>query len=126
MTATAPVASRPLIPPEEKFWQRYSPHNEAPLSGVTSTVIHVLVIGLLLLIVYVHGMMKLDDTARPLPVDVMKLGTAKGSQPDAGGEGNGGGDEIDRVGGGEKQRGPLPPAVAPLKPADAQGIMEQF
>ena len=25
-----------LIPPEEKFWQRYSPHHEFPLSTVTS------------------------------------------------------------------------------------------
>src|SRR5437660_12421433 len=101
MTTSAPVAnprvlSQPLIPPEEKFWQRYSPHNQAPLSGVTSTVIHVLVIGLLLLIVYVHGMTKLDDAARPLPVDVMKFGIGKSGQPGAGGIGPGGGDLIDR------------------------------
>ena len=58
-----------LLPPEQRLWQRYSPHNEAPLSGVTSTVIHALVIGLLLLIIYVHGITQLDDANRPLPVD---------------------------------------------------------
>src|SRR5438128_557310 len=101
MTTSAPVAnprvlSQPLIPPEEKFWQRYSPHNEAPLSGVTSTVIHVLAIGLLLLIVYAHSLMKIDDASRPLPVDVMKFGAGKGDRPGAGGVGLGGGDEIDQ------------------------------
>jgi len=34
-TATS-KAIRPLIPPDESMWQRYSPHNEAPLAGATS------------------------------------------------------------------------------------------
>src|SRR5438552_10612502 len=120
MTATAPVVSQPLIPPEEKFWQRYSPHNEAPLSGVTSTVIHVLAIGLLLLIVYAHSLMKIDDAARPLPVDVMKFGAGKGGPLDAGGVGNGGGDTIDQKGGGEKRV--QPPPVPSLPVAKARGV----
>jgi hypothetical protein len=124
MTATAPVASRSLIPPEEKFWQRYSPHHEAPLSGITSTVIHALVIALLLLIVYVHSITKLDDATRPVPVDVMKVGSGKGGQVPAGGVGPGGGDPIDREGGGDRRV--EPPSVPPLTASQTQGVKEQF
>jgi hypothetical protein len=38
------------VPPEEQFWQRYSPHHEFPLSSATSIVLHALVIGLLILL----------------------------------------------------------------------------
>jgi hypothetical protein len=37
------------LPPEEKFWQRYSPHQEMPLSTIGSFAIHLLVIGGLIL-----------------------------------------------------------------------------
>jgi hypothetical protein len=30
-----------LVPPAEEFWQRYSPHYEAPISGTTSVFLHV-------------------------------------------------------------------------------------
>src|SRR5947209_9503000 len=132
MTASAAmtdprIASQPLIPPEEKFWQRYSPHNEAPLSGVTSTVIHALAIGLLLLIIYVHSMTKLDDATRALPLEVVKFGAGKDGQGGAGGVGPGGGDLIDREGGGENRIGPsAPPPPEPLSPARVEGVKEQF
>ena len=29
------ATKKPLVPPDEKFWVRYSPHHEAPLSGVS-------------------------------------------------------------------------------------------
>jgi hypothetical protein len=35
--------------PEERFWIRYSPHHELPLSSVSSVGIHILTVGLLLL-----------------------------------------------------------------------------
>jgi hypothetical protein len=41
-----------LVPPEEQFWKRYSPHNEFPLSNATSIALHVIAIGLILLIAY--------------------------------------------------------------------------
>ena len=80
MAATAPVTqprspSQPLLPPEEKFWQRYSPHSEAPLSGVTSAVVHVLFVGLLLLVLFVHGCTDIEDETRSLPVDFDIAGT---------------------------------------------------
>jgi hypothetical protein len=40
------------VAPEEKFWQRYSPHQELPLSALSSFLLHILVLGLLLLLAY--------------------------------------------------------------------------
>ena len=39
----------PPQPPEERFWQRYSPHHELPLSGAGSFALHLVVLGVLLL-----------------------------------------------------------------------------
>lgn len=48
-----PVAvEKPLIPPDEKFWQRYSPNAEMPLSGLASAVLHGMVLGIMLLGVF--------------------------------------------------------------------------
>ena len=44
--ATKPGANSALVPPDEQFWQHYSPHYEAPISGVSSLMVHVLVVGL--------------------------------------------------------------------------------
>src|SRR5262245_13610238 len=33
-----------LVPPEEQFWQRYSPHHEFPLSSVGAIALHVLAV----------------------------------------------------------------------------------
>src|SRR5438128_10634027 len=41
------VAEKPLVPPDEKFWQRYSPRHEFPLATVLSIFAHGCVIGLL-------------------------------------------------------------------------------
>src|SRR5436305_13082532 len=87
--APRPTASQALIPPDEKFWQRYSPHSEAPLSGVTSAVLHILAIGLLLLIVYIKYMTGVEEENRSLPVDVVKFGGGGGT-PGGKGVGPGG------------------------------------
>jgi hypothetical protein len=49
------------LPPEEKFWQRYSPHHEAPLSSVVSLAVHALIVALVLLGGY--WLSKLGSTA---------------------------------------------------------------
>jgi hypothetical protein len=41
---------RPELPPEEKFWKRYSPNHECSLSSVVSIILHVVFIGVLLLV----------------------------------------------------------------------------
>jgi hypothetical protein len=48
MAKTNPAkVTKPLIPPEEALWQKYSPHFELPLASATSLFLHGLVIGLL-------------------------------------------------------------------------------
>jgi hypothetical protein len=38
-----------LVPPEEQFWQRYSPHHEFPLSTASSLMLHGIILALLVL-----------------------------------------------------------------------------
>jgi hypothetical protein len=81
-----------LIPPDEKFWVRYSPHHEFPLSNVTSIALHILVFGLLLLLVRQLG----SKEAYKVPVEAVRLGL---SNPGGGGK---------RSGTGEGPGGPAP------------------
>src|SRR5437868_14915744 len=67
---------KPLIPPDEKFWQRYSPHHEAPLSGVSSFFLHVSVLALFGLIFWIGS--KMADSNKSIPVDAVALGSAGG------------------------------------------------
>lgn len=78
---TTPSANQQLVPPDERFWQRYSPHAELPLSGVSSLAVHLLVFGLMLLIGVV-GTLLLGRTTRSLPVEAVRLdlGGGGGSQ----------------------------------------------
>jgi hypothetical protein len=63
-SATAPVRGSAL-PPEERFWQRYSPHHEFSLSSASSVAIHILALVMVLLVGrLVYGMM--SDTKTPL------------------------------------------------------------
>src|SRR5438093_666778 len=137
MSASAPAAdprsasSQPLIPPEEKFWQRYSPHSEAPLSGVTSTVLHVLALGLLLLVIWVQSMLKLDETNKSLPLEPIRLAGGGGGSPDGSGTGSGGtgtpGSEQGETGGGDEVvKGPPPPEYSDIAPAVKTGVKETF
>jgi hypothetical protein len=48
-TKEAAAPNNDLGLPEERFWIRYSPHHELPLSSVSSFGIHILIVGLLLL-----------------------------------------------------------------------------
>jgi hypothetical protein len=40
-----------LVPPEQRFWKRYSPHHEFPLSAVSSLMLHVLGFFLIALVI---------------------------------------------------------------------------
>jgi hypothetical protein len=64
-------AGKPLLPPDEQFWQRYSPHYELPLAGATSFFFHGLVVGILA----VGGLaflFRIDvDAAKPPPMDMI-------------------------------------------------------
>jgi hypothetical protein len=84
--ATAPLAADPKakpasklqpVLPEERFWIRYSPHHEMPLSGLSSFAIHALIIGFLILwAAYLASILK----PRPdrLPVEPVRFASGGG------------------------------------------------
>jgi hypothetical protein len=45
-----PKAALPLKPPDERFWKKYSPHHELPVSMAGSFLLHVLGIGFIALV----------------------------------------------------------------------------
>ncbi|HTU93207.1 MAG TPA: hypothetical protein VMF69_24215 [Gemmataceae bacterium] len=93
MSQTAPPsdktdkrASSKLAPPDERFWQRYSPHAELPLSGAGSLVFHLLVFGLLGLMAWL-GVALFGHASRSLPVEAVRIAPGGGGNPQ--GQGNG-------------------------------------
>lgn len=72
-------ASSPLAPPDERFWQRYSPHAEFPLSGAGSFVLHILIFGLLGLMAWL-GTILFNNSSRTLPVEAVVLSGGGGSR----------------------------------------------
>ncbi len=65
------------IPPEERFWQRYSPHHEFPLSSVASVCLYGL--GILLAWAVVVFAMKQHEDYAPLPVEPIAIGGGGGN-----------------------------------------------
>jgi hypothetical protein len=65
-----------LVPPEERFWKRYSPHYEFPLSSATSALMHLCVLGTLAL-----GAHSFANWATPVPIDAIEIGGG-GGRPD--------------------------------------------
>lgn len=114
---------RPLLPPEDTFWRHYSPHNEAPLSGVASMVLHGLALLLAVLLVWVYSKLNLDEQNRSLPVEVVRLEGGGGGKPTGEGDGSGIGQEGEPEETGSQDvkndDGP-PPPPAPLKLPTAQ------
>ena len=70
-----PHAGQKPAPPEEVFWQRYSPHHECLLSCVSSITVHGLVVGLLVLIAVTALWARNSDAnlRRPPNMDVVQL-----------------------------------------------------
>src|SRR5262249_17774289 len=90
----APQGKRLPKLPEERFWKRYSPHHEFPLSFSTSTFLHLLILGLLVLI-FVKGILFFTQN-RSLPVDPVRIAI-----------GGGGGNKDGVEGGSGPGKGPL-------------------
>jgi len=81
-TSTAPEKAEPKtqpvrLPPEEKFWQRYSAHQEMPLSTVASFALHLLGIGGLILVAWM-GWFGFGKSSGSLPVEPVRFATGGG------------------------------------------------
>jgi hypothetical protein len=72
-----PRVKPPLLPPDERFWQRYSPNHEFPVSSATSAVIHLLALGVLAL-----GATTFASWNPPLPIDTIEVGGGSGGIPE--------------------------------------------
>jgi hypothetical protein len=85
MSQTAPPsdktdkpAASPLVPPDERFWQRYSPHAEFPLSSAGSFVVHILIFGLLLLASFLGP--RWFRPYRQVPIEAVQLSGGGGNR----------------------------------------------
>ena len=80
------VGKKPLVPPEEEFWVRYSPHHEFPLSSATSFTLHFLAIAMLALIAWLLWSGEDTDSSLPSmePVVVGQHGGGGGSKEGVG------------------------------------------
>ncbi len=135
MANSAPVADKkkaplsPLVAPDERFWQRYSPHGEAPLSVAGSFAVHALtVVGLVLFGLYVASLFY--KPTRSLPIDPVRLDLGGGGGK-TGGSGDGPGighgsdvvgerNEVDIPGEENSERRPT------LAPTEVTKIKENF
>lgn len=76
-----------LVPPEERFWQRYSPHAEFPLSSAGALAIHILIFGLLGLMAWL-GVVLFSHSSSSLPVEAVRLDlSGGGGNPNGSGAG---------------------------------------
>lgn len=93
-------------PPEEQFWEKYSPHHEFPLSGVASIVAH---IGALFLAALFGGLIfgGCERTSAPPTIDTLDIGEG-GYGGDVNGEDRSDGKDLDVV-----KADVLPPVVTP-------------
>jgi hypothetical protein len=106
MSQTAPASDRtdnraansPLVPPDERFWQRYSPHAEMPLSSVGSFAIHALLFGILGLLAFL-GTLFFNQGNRALPVEAVRLDLGGGGgNPRGHGDGPNNGAPVEAAG----------------------------
>lgn len=96
--SAASRVKQPLVPPDERFWQRYSPHGELPLSGAGSLALHLLVFGLMLLSAWLAYAV-FSHTTRSLPVEAVRLDLGGGGGSRHGqGEGANRGNQPEEVG----------------------------
>jgi hypothetical protein len=130
MPTATQAAGRAPAPPEEEFWQRYSPHHEFPLSSATSIALHLLILALLAVAGWWIVSMGSARSA-PLPDVPVYVEPGGGNGPGQNGSGPGG----DRRDGQVEDVGPdqqkhdrpidptpkrlvQPPVVPPLPPKD--------
>jgi hypothetical protein len=122
-------AREPLVPPDEQFWKRYSPHGEAPLSMAGSITLHALAVGLLVL--FAAFVVSMFDKSGTLPVEPVRLAIdgGGGGKPTGVGDGKGIGNGPENIGepGKEPQLGEEDAPRRPsLDPKDIKKLEEHF
>jgi hypothetical protein len=84
--ATSPSEPQ-LKPPAERFWRKYSPHYEFPISTVATVAVHVAAIALIIYIV--TSLLQQQETVPPVPIRGVELSLDNsGDGGEAGGRGN--------------------------------------
>jgi hypothetical protein len=76
-------------PPDERFWVKYSPHHELPVSSASSLTLHVLIIGLVILIGYMLSQSR-QQQSQPVQQDAVEIAGGGGLEGDSLGTGTGG------------------------------------
>src|SRR5215469_11150839 len=113
--STAHSAKQPLVPPDERFWKRYSPHGELPLSGAGSLALHLLIFGLMLLSAWLAYAV-FSHTTRSLPVEAVRLDAGGGGgNPHGHGDSSNRGSQPEEVGGDKTQEGATNPDPVDLE-----------
>jgi hypothetical protein len=77
-TLTQNKPLRPMLPPEETLWQKYSAHHEFPLASIASLFVHSLVLGLMVFVAFVLNTSWHDEAAQPPRIDVVQLEGGEG------------------------------------------------
>ena len=93
-TLPPPQSVPPMAPPDEQFWEKYSPHFEFPLSSIGSIALHVAGLMIFLGALYMLSKMSLTDTA-PVPMREMMV-ASDGDGGDGGAPGEGGGKQDEK------------------------------
>ncbi|HVK11356.1 MAG TPA: hypothetical protein VM597_21475 [Gemmataceae bacterium] len=96
----------PLAPPDERFWEKYSPHYEFPLSGVGSVLMNVGALAVFLMALWFMARSTASDKTS-LPISAMNVSFADSSDGPPG-QGSGGGTPEEAV--------PTPLPRAPSQP----------
>jgi hypothetical protein len=107
-TAPSKAVKQPLGLPDERFWKRYSPHGEMPLSGAGSLALHLLVLGLLVLGAWLAAAW-FNRGNRSLPVETVRFNPGGGGgNPHGRGEGSANGKVLEENGKEEGAKDPEP------------------
>src|SRR5689334_6756816 len=89
MATTTPQrpSPQPAQPPDERFWVKYSPHHELPISGMASLAWHTLAVVSIVLVAWVIASTRHDD----MPIETVQIGGGGGGNPKGIGDGPGDG-----------------------------------
>jgi hypothetical protein len=82
LSADGQQAEQELVPQDDRFWKRYSPHHEFPLSSAASVALHVMAIAVLILGGILAARWGFGDSEKPIPLSML-------DEPGGGGQSDG-------------------------------------